>query len=888
MKQIQNQIVARLQSLVCPPEGIPVTGGIQLPEGNSYPDTSDIDLNKHVAGEATYAIDVVYKVENGMELCKWGVIDIDENGDEGFDKALMIRDHLKEEGISTEISFSGRKGFHVYMFTEPVPKDLMVDVLKKIKRMLPFHGEIIPGEGRRCKPAPCLHQVVRQMSYLISDQGQPYSSTFNIGNLPDGFYERQLEILNEITPTPVNLLVVYASKDHNLQHQRDKKDMTPDLSQEDGYIPPCICKLVENGGSAELGTYDKNNLTLMGFCVSKGLSPEKGLELAQTMAKNAENGPVVTEKNYDEKINHFNGIAKSPSVTGTPFNCAFVLRAKKELKYDCAECKVRPKGVKVGFSDERRLDLEIPIAKDLMAYIIQNGRPVEHIAPEVMPSIEYKSSLLKNEPLTCSAYTILLQAIGDGATSNVSIAQWLDRNIRNLENLADYFQLDAGQLSEKLNKHHTNFTAFFTEFKNKILILFDTLSKAQLVDEDLFKEMLDRAIDLTRRYFIAEKSRALTKDSYDANIDILTANSEYTHESNQMLAGSEQGALVPIIEKAQFLLDYITGAGSGITLTPFTELNALLGGGFMNKCLYLLVSPPGGGKSTLACQIADHAAALGIPVIFISMEMSIEQIFINSMARFAEINSAKIMSPFKDIKTAVEDEVACAAEAYLEGIGNYLHVIEGDCETTPARIETMISMVRAKFHMTKQDPLLVVIDYLQLLSTGKEFLDTSPNETFKISELAVRCKQLARDSSVAVLAISDITKDEQQKNYASKEFTLNALRGSNRIGHAADAAIALYSESSEADGGKAKQDPWDLYVSKVGDSERAQEFLESVGKAKKNHKIGGEGATAYARLELMKNRAGQGRGSQFLLYHRAYHKFEPVTLAGQAKAEGRA
>ena len=152
----------------------------------------------------------------------------------------------------------------------------------------------------------------------------------------------------------------------------------------------------------------------------------------------------------------------------------------------------------------------------------------------------------------------------------------------------------------------------------------------------------------------------------------------------------------------------------------------------------------------------------------------------------------------------------------------------------------------------------------------------------------MRCKQLARDCGVAVLAISDITKDEQQKSFASKEFTLNSLRGSNRIGHAADTVMALYSESSEAEGGKATDDPWDMCVKKVSSSERAQDFVESVKRAKKDYKTGGDGAAVYARLELIKNRAGQGRGSQFLLYHRAYHRFEPVTLPGQAQAEGRA
>jgi hypothetical protein len=47
----------------------------------------------------------------------------------------------------------------------------------------------------------------------------------------------------------------------------------------------------------------------------------------------------------------------------------------------------------------------------------------------------------------------------------------------------------------------------------------------------------------------------------------------------------------------------------------------------------------------------------------------------------------------------------------------------------------------------------------------------------------------------------------------------------------------------------------------------------------------GAGAAVYARLEMLKNRGGQGRGNQLMVYDRAYHRFQAV--AGQAEAEGR-
>jgi replicative DNA helicase len=87
------------------------------------------------------------------------------------------------------------------------------------------------------------------------------------------------------------------------------------------------------------------------------------------------------------------------------------------------------------------------------------------------------------------------------------------------------------------------------------------------------------------------------------------------------------------------------------------------------------------------------------------------------------------------------------------------------------------------------------VDYLQLLNTGDEKLDSGQaNETAKVSQVAVQLKQLARDTGAAILALSDIIKS-RNKGAAIKgsEFTLNMLRGSNRIAHAADTVLAFYS-----------------------------------------------------------------------------------------------
>jgi hypothetical protein len=163
-----SDIVKKYTELFCP-DGVPPTGGVQLKTGNSYPNTDNIDIEAHITGKSTFALDLAYTDSNGQEVCKIGVFDIDQLDDKGLATAIEIRDYLRERGITTLLAFSGRKGYHVYLISEPIPKKVMCEILKKIKAKFPFKGELIPGDEQRSKIAPCGHQVTGNWSYLFED-----------------------------------------------------------------------------------------------------------------------------------------------------------------------------------------------------------------------------------------------------------------------------------------------------------------------------------------------------------------------------------------------------------------------------------------------------------------------------------------------------------------------------------------------------------------------------------------------------------------------------------------------------------------------------------------------------------------------------------------------
>ncbi len=710
-------------------------------------------------------------------------------------------------------------------------------------------------------------------------------------------HEQQNTILKDITPTPANIMIAIAIEEIEPREKKKNLDiMVPDLEKLQGKLPPCMEGLINNGGSKEIGTYDKNNLKLGTCCNSCGMDKKTAIDHGKALAKASANGPVETKKTEAEKIKHFKSALASPSAKNTPFNCAYIRAAKKELNFDCEKCAARPIGVRI--TSEKggtsKKELENSLADSFLAYVIQNGLPKEHVNPWILPGEPYKSYFEdENENRITVSFnykTVILKAMMEGVSSQAGLANWLDRDIFSTHPVKEYSPGTAKYDYSDWDKK--NFAGrrrkTIKELRNNTVTKFAEFEKAVCVNDSEWERILERAVDLTQKYEIHAKSEALQKDIYKEEKDIATLNAEYTHASMEILADSQKNAIIPMSSLAPELIEALMGADRNVIPTPFDTVNSLLGGGFHNGKLYVLVAQPGGGKTTWAAHCADHAARNGVPVIFIPMEMGRDQLFIYSIARLGEINSAKIETNQKEVRGQVESRIVETVEDYFANEGLHMICTEGKFNTSPATIEIAISSVRAMLGLEKADPLLVVIDYLQLLSTGNDQLDFGQNETTKISELAVKVKQLTRDQNVAVLAISDVTKKEQEGSWSNKELSLNSPRGSNRIAHAADCVLALYSEPAHSQGGKAESDPWDVFIEKFKDDAPSREFIERLAEKKESTELGGDGSTVFSRLELIKNRGGQGRGNQIMMYHRSYHKFEPVEIEGHAQAERRA
>ncbi len=863
-------LLTQWQRLIFPPAPIPIQAGEQLREGNRYPDCSAPDWQAHQDGRRTYAVNPVYPGPDGESgLCQWAVLDIDEGAD-SLPKARALLALCEVAGLSARAAWSGGKGCHVWLFFEPVSVSLATAVLKRLKAAVPFTGELIPGDLTRAKVPPALHQQARKWAFFFETLPDTAPA---LEKLPTGFLEAQAGILAGVVPTAVPVLANYANAGGERREPEPEKDMVPDLDKLGQNLAPCISALVERGAQPALGSWDKNALTLARYAKAAGIEPDTALALLKTVSDNTA-PDFATTKDWNAKARHWASI-KEPGA----FGCGFILAARQALGFRCKGCPAAPIGItrkfktkdagtsnapgngKPGANNTAPLFLEPALADSLLQLALQTGLPEARINPAIFPPVALPDTdPVTGKPIQAELHSVAWNGISAGATTPAALLNWVDR-----------------QPGEPPGP----------PVKTALAALVARLLGLSPVPEPEAAALIIRASDLTARRDLLSALGTGTAATNDRKplMDVIGGLHETTARLQQA-AGTAWGA--PLTAYRAELLDGLIQVDRPTVATPFPTLNDLLGGGLHGGKLYVLAAPPGGGKTTLATQIADHAAANRIPVCYVALEMGRGQLFDYALARHIGMNSSKVEARNYRHSEPDRERLAAAALDYLDTVAPWLSVIEGDWTTTTAALNAWVVQARARYGIPATAPVLICVDYLQLLNTGDDKLDGGQaNETAKVSQVAVQLKQLARDTGAAVLALSDIIKSEQGAAIKGAEFTLNMLRGSNRIAHAADTVLALYSEAGKGDGGKADSDPWAMLAAKYQDSPNGRDFARGLDDLRHAHPTGGPGAAVRARLELLKNRGGRGRGSQVLLYERAYHRFKGLSVPGQDSAEGR-
>ena len=212
--------------------------------------------------------------------------------------------------------------------------------------------------------------------------------------------------------------------------------------------------------------------------------------------------------------------------------------------------------------------------------------------------------------------------------------------------------------------------------------------------------------------------------------------------------------------------------------TGFTEMDNLTGG-FHNAELIILAARPSMGKTAFAMNIAEHAALKqGLPVLFISLEMSAIELADRMLCSVAEVNSSRLRNGTisNDDRKQLVEKAGLLSEAPLF------------VDDSPSRTVSEIAAAARRIKRRENALGLIVIDYLQLIEPDNQ---SDPRQE-QVAKMARRLKGVAREIDVPVLCLAQLNRQaEASKDNRPK---LSHLRESGAIEQDADVVMFVHRE----------------------------------------------------------------------------------------------
>ena len=252
--------------------------------------------------------------------------------------------------------------------------------------------------------------------------------------------------------------------------------------------------------------------------------------------------------------------------------------------------------------------------------------------------------------------------------------------------------------------------------------------------------------------------------------------------------GSFSSSLVKFDEAMKMTIEMASSAyknEEGIVGVPtgLTDLDYRLGG-LHKSDLLIIAGRPSMGKTALATNIAFNAAkkiqndGRKSTIAFFSLEMSSEQLSTRILAEQSRIKS-------NDIRTGKISEEQF--DKFIETSKNISELPLYIDETPAISIAALSNRARRIKRLYGLD--MVVVDYIQLMKASN-FREGRVQE---ISEITQGLKALAKELSVPVLALSQLSRAVEHRD--DKKPQLSDLRESGSIEQDADVVMFVYREA---------------------------------------------------------------------------------------------
>lgn len=251
----------------------------------------------------------------------------------------------------------------------------------------------------------------------------------------------------------------------------------------------------------------------------------------------------------------------------------------------------------------------------------------------------------------------------------------------------------------------------------------------------------------------------------------------------------------PLSELVEITLDEIEslsqhGVMAGVP-TGFIDLDHLTNGLHPGQ-MVIVAARPGMGKSTLGLDFARSASIRhGLCSVFFSLEMTKSEIVMRLM-------SAEAGVPLNNIrKGEMRDEDWNRIASKTAQVSRAPLFIDDSPNLTMMEIRAKARRLKQRF-----DLKLIVIDYMQLMSSGKKV----ESRQLEVSEFSRQIKLLAKELEVPVVALSQLNRGPETRQ--DKRPLLSDLRESGSLEQDADVVILLH-----------REDAYDKTTQRVGEAD---------------------------------------------------------------------
>lgn len=283
---------------------------------------------------------------------------------------------------------------------------------------------------------------------------------------------------------------------------------------------------------------------------------------------------------------------------------------------------------------------------------------------------------------------------------------------------------------------------------------------------------------------LIEVAGKIAENVYDGKIGI----NEILDEAERKIFGvtktrrvSEFRKIQDILSKAQADLEKLAETASDVTGIPsgFGDLDRLTSG-FHGNELIVLASRPGMGKTAFALNVATSVAtSTDLTVAFFNLEMSAEQLAIRMISSLGQVPMIKLRTgrlEHNDWKR-VNEAISQLADTSIF-IDDTPGITIGEIKAKCRRLAASSSGLG-----------LIIIDYLQLVSSTNRYMGNRQQE---VSEISRSLKTLANELDVPIIALAQLSRAVESRE--NKRPLMSDLRESGSIEQDADIVSFIYRE----------------------------------------------------------------------------------------------